>query len=529
MNEPYWADKFGGHLYRPVMSLGLGLQWQMGGGAPVSFKVMSVAIYTASALAVLALFLALIPEWPAAGAAVFFAVHPVHVEAVAVAVNQGELIVGILASLAVLHYIKRRRVGNLRMIDRWTLAGVVLAGCLTRENAAVIPLLLLACEWTILRPAAGVAWWRSRSVLSTHMLLWLSVLASVVLRYRIHGGELRGTFTAEGLAGLSLLGRAQTVLAGAVPEWLALLLWPASLQADYSPREIMPVTGFSVEVLLGAVIIGLILVLAIRTMRRAPAVSLGIWWTIFALGPVSNILVPTGIMVAERTMFLPTIGAMMAIGALLTIGTARSAPAPGQAGRRPKWALVSVVGLVAMLGMSRSRSRHTVWHDSMKLWAQTVIDAPHSYRAWFALGYHMNQFGWHDRAEVFMKEAISLWGYASGQIFTLADIYRHTNRCDEAIPYYQQGLAIEEFAPARAGLVTCMAYVGRYQEGRDAALKGIGTGYYTRVFLVWFRVLDQARREQPPAGTVRFPKGYEHLFTEAISEPGAMKRYPAPP
>ena len=46
-----------------------------------------------------------------------------------------------------------------------------------------------------------------------------------------------GSFTAEGLQGLSAGQRALTML-GVVPEWARLFIWPAHLQADYSPQEI---------------------------------------------------------------------------------------------------------------------------------------------------------------------------------------------------------------------------------------------------------------------------------------------------
>ena len=45
-----------------------------------------------------------------------------------------------------------------------------------------------------------------------------------------------------------------------------------------------------------------------------------------ALLPVSNLLVPTGIMLAERTLMLPSVGLMLAVGATLESVRGRLAP-----------------------------------------------------------------------------------------------------------------------------------------------------------------------------------------------------------
>jgi hypothetical protein len=43
--QSYWPQIFGGDLYRPVTMLGFALQWALGGGAPLVFHVVSIAMY----------------------------------------------------------------------------------------------------------------------------------------------------------------------------------------------------------------------------------------------------------------------------------------------------------------------------------------------------------------------------------------------------------------------------------------------------------------------------------------------------
>lgn len=517
LSEPYWPEKFGGDLYRPIASLTLGVEWQLGGGAPFSFRVMSIALYAAAAIAVYHLALLLMSPGAALAAALLFAIHPVHVEAVAVAVNQGEIIVCLLMTLAAARYIRDRRAQDVSWRTRWLLFAATLIGCGYKETAAVLPALLAVAELTVLRSAPR-RWTALGSLLGLQVL---AVATIGVLRYMVHGDRFAGTFVAEAISGATTWQRFLSMLGGVVPEWLRLLLWPANLQADYSPRVIMAATRWGVDQTLGLAIIALIGFLAWRLRHKAPVFAFGVGWTAVGLLPVHNVLVPTGIMLAERTLFTPSVGTMLAV---IGLGTAMLDAVPvarRSRMRRVAWAAVAVV---MVLGMTRSISRHQVWRTSLTLWRQTVIDAPDSYRARVALGSLMLGIGWKDRGEQAFRDGLALWDGSSGPLFTLADMYRRQNRCADALPLYIKALAIEEFAPGRASLVTCRAFLGQYAPARQEALDGMRSGFYTQIFRVWVRTLDGAMRTNLPPGTVRFPAEFNYLFDSAIKEKGVLGR-----
>ena len=83
-----------------------------------SFRVGSILLYVAATWAVYQVAQRLLTPVAAVVAAALFAVHPVHVEAVAVAVNQAELWVVVLLGWLTVRYIDRRRV---RRRARWPL------------------------------------------------------------------------------------------------------------------------------------------------------------------------------------------------------------------------------------------------------------------------------------------------------------------------------------------------------------------------------------------------------------------------
>ena len=108
----YWPQEFGGSLYRPLASIGFAIQWSIGGGSPLPFHLFSVALYAAVSVAVYQFARQLFDQRSAVLGAAIFAVHPVHVEAVANTVGQAELGSALLVVLGLLLYVKWARSGG---------------------------------------------------------------------------------------------------------------------------------------------------------------------------------------------------------------------------------------------------------------------------------------------------------------------------------------------------------------------------------------------------------------------------------
>ncbi len=376
--QPYWPPPFAPDLYRPLALLSYAVEWAVGGGAPMLFRVVSYLLYALSSVVVFRIARLALRFGPAFAAAALFAAHPVHVEAVAMAVNQGELWVTLLSGIAVLQYVAARRAGG--AIDRrtiLTIGGLYLVGCLFKENALVLPGFLVAAEWLLVPGSDSL---RTRLARSRPLLLALGLIAVsyLGLRSAVLGGDVVGTSVAEALAPYGVGGRALTMLS-VVPQWFRLLFWPAHLQGDYSPAEIVAQTAWGADQTLGAALLAGAVLIAFAARHRAPAVTFGVLWCAVALFPVHNVLVPTGIVLAERTLLLPSVGAMIALGGVGALLLERAEP-------RARLGLASVAGALVILGVYRSTIRHPVWSDQFNYWYVTANhDAPLSYRAHHAL------------------------------------------------------------------------------------------------------------------------------------------------
>src|SRR5262245_23110625 len=227
--QPYWPPPFAPQLYRPIASGLIALQYFIGGGNPLTFRIVSYALYAGVAAAVLSLGRRILPRPAAFAAALLFAAHPVHVEATALGVNQGELLVGGIAVLMTTLYIDGRSRGALTP-RAWIALGLLYAvACLTKENGFVIPGLLIAAELTVVPHLfPGPSPWRRLWIGFAGLALVATVV--VALRFVVLGG-FAGAVPAEALAGVDGVGRTLTMLS-VVPTWLRLLSWPRHLQAD---------------------------------------------------------------------------------------------------------------------------------------------------------------------------------------------------------------------------------------------------------------------------------------------------------
>ena len=498
--RPYWPKPFSPDLYRPLMSVGLAAQWVAGGGSPLVFRVTSILLYVASAVAFLWLATMLLPTEAAWVAAALFAVHPVHVEAVAVAVNQGELIVGLIATLWVGLYVRARGRGDLTARSSAGFVVTYLIACFFKENAVILPGLLIAAELTIIRdPRPTLA--RAAAVRPLILALAATGLAFLTVRSAVLDNVV-GSFTAEGLQGLTASQRTLTML-GVVPEWLRLFAWPAHLQADYSPQEISGALAWGTAQTLGIFILAAAVIGALAARRTAPVASFGILWVGIALFPVSNVLVPTGIVLAERTLYLATVGFLLLVGALLP-AVFHAVAAARPAIRR---AAMAALALLLAAGMLASGLRQRTWANPFSQSAQLLVDAPLSYRSHYGAASLLWEGHQREASEIEYQRALTLFPRSFAVPRELADRLRLEARCKEAIPLYQHAL---RYAPdlneVRSSLIACLMYEGRYAEARSQAKIGLAVdgGGADSVNLRNFRATaERAILEKAEPGTVR--------------------------
>ena len=488
--QSYWPPKMYAALYRPLTILAFAVQWTIGGGAPWPFHLTNVLLYVLVTVLLYRLARELMPTLAAWTAAALFAVHPVHVEAVGNSVGQSELWVAVLLLVAMTRYVRWRREGELGWARTAALAGLYAVGCLFKENGIVLVALFGALELTVVQDARP---WRARlaALRPSYLVFALVAVLALFARWLVLGtvgGDVPHPVWLEMGTGERLL----TVVGTLVPEWARLLLWPARLLADYSPLDLVVHRSPSLALLPGIVILAGLAALLAASWRRAPVAALGLLVLLVTMAPISNVLFASGVMLAERTLLLPSVGVVLVLGAAV--------PRIVESLHRRAIALAAGGTLAALLvaGAVHSAQRQLTWKSTTEVFITLITDAPLNYRAHYGWGSELIARKLFAQGEREWRVAIGLYPTYDGVKFDLAKSYSDNRMFAAAVPLYREVLrTTPERADARAKLVWCLLNVGEYGEARDQAIRGLEWGNSPNVFRILLGRAYKGLREQP--------------------------------
>ena len=371
---PYWPDRVGAGQYRPLGIVSFAIDWGISGGNPRWFHAVNVVWHALTTAAVWMLAAELMMPTAALIAALTFAVHPVHVEAVANVVGRLECMAAVFAIGALIAHRRGHRSAPL-----WLALGVF-----SKESAIVFIGLaaahdvLLSENWRATLKARR--WWYASYAVV--VLVYAATLAAVFhdRALAIEARVLIGTTTLERLA----------LVARVIPQYARLLLVPAELSASYAPNVIMPDGGLSAGAVIGVAVLMLAAVAFVFAVRgrRWPVMAFAMLWVPIALSPVSNVFFASGILLAERTLYLASVGVCLSLGAIAErVLTSRRAPA------------LITISVVLLAFTARTWTRTPVWRDD-RTWLVTLLaDHPESYEGHRTAGGILKFAGQLDHAE----------------------------------------------------------------------------------------------------------------------------------
>jgi hypothetical protein len=200
--------------------------------------------------------------------------------------------------------------------------------------------------------------------------------------------------------------------------------------------------------------------------------------------PASNFIVAAGFIIAERTLYLPSVGAMIALASAI--------PWLYERFERQSVARVGGAAFIALLlalGIVRSVTRNRIWRDDDTLTRQSVIDAPDSYRTHFMLGAHLFSIGDLAGGEREYRRAIDLFPQDRLMAYAFAEQLRTSGKCDAAVPIYRWLFEAQpDSRRGHIGYAACMLQRHEYTEARQQALEWIRKGgriSLAREILAW--------------------------------------------
>ncbi len=488
--SPYWPTlgrEIG--IYRPLTSFLFAIEWRLGGGAPWIFHAVDVLAHAGVSVLVLLLLRRFVDVVPAACGALLFALHPVHTEAVASVVGQAELLAAAAVLAAALLHTRPAaaaaptaaapprppaappRIAAIGAPSRIAvIAALYAAGMLAKENAIVLPALLVALDLALGRAGpslAGVATYARRA---GPLLATLAAVAIAYLALRIHVlGHIAGSDPAPYLPFLRGPHRLLSALR-AWPEYARLLVLPLDLSADYSPGVVLPVAALTPAAALGAVLLGGTALLALATPLR-PRVGLPAAWVLLAILPVSNLLFPVGVLVAERTLYLPSVGVALAAAFLAdAYRRARAAPAAFSA-RLPLRAAPAAFAVLLTAFAVRTAARNPVWRSTAAVDRSLIRDHPESYRAQWSAAAASFAAGDTAAAGDRFELAYRLWPYDSDMLADYAGFALRTDRPGLAVRLLRRAVALHPAATYASSLLAFALFQDHRYDDALAALR----------------------------------------------------------
>jgi hypothetical protein len=154
-------------------------------------------------------------------------------------------------------------------------------------------------------------------------------------------------------------------------------------------------------------------------------VTAGLAWAAAAILVVSNVLVPSGVLLAERTLYLASVGVCLAVGWIW-----------GKGYERWRVAAIAVLAIVAVAGALRTYARARVWRDDATFFPHLVADAPGSYRADWVAAMLSYMRGDSTGGERLMRSGLRIYSGNGGMWSDFAVVMERQRRWGEAASYF---------------------------------------------------------------------------------------------
>lgn len=442
--------------WHPLTWLSHSLDCQLFGLNPAGHHLTSLLLHIVNTMLIF-LWLSNVTgfRWPSAFVALLFGLHPLHVESVAWVSERKDVLstmFWMLTLLAYTSYVKRPGVARYCLV-----ALLFAAGLLAKPMLVTVPLILLLLDWW---PLKRTERWQ-RLVCEKLPLLALSALScmATVWAQRQSGS----VATVDQLPVWLRLSNATV----SYLRYLGKTVWPAKLAAFYP----FPLQGIPIWKVAGSLLlISVASWLAFSNRKRHPWLTIGWFWYLVTLLPVIGIVQVGMQAMADRYMYVPLIGLLIA----LTWECAERAEGSQRVARALPVAAVLVLAACAVLSW---RQLH-FWKDGVTLFTHAIQVTQDNFTAHNNLGVELDRRGQLLEALSHYRETLRIKpGDRNGERnYAQASFALGVRLFDEVAPG-SWSLPATESVPARVKLDAALASLReglRHQPGNALAHTYVG-------------------------------------------------------
>ncbi|XP_029040158.2 protein O-mannosyl-transferase TMTC1-like isoform X2 [Osmia bicornis bicornis] len=428
--------------YRPLTTLTFRLNYLMSGLTPSWYHATNIALHAIACVLVtrVSLVVAALRPGFAALAGLLFAAHPVHTEAVTGIVGRADVLACIFFLLSFLAY------HGQQTAYVWSSVCLGALSMLAKETGiTVLPLNLLydLCRsWHSIKRSIFEARWNddSRHFSRRAAALLVSFGVLLVVRLALLHGALPKFSPQDNPAAFHPCFHVRLLTfcyLAALNCWL--LLCPATLSHDWQMGSVPLVASLAdTRNLATCLFFGGCLILTYKAFtdfeqQRHPPLLLGWMFLVLPFLPASNLFITVGFVVAERVLYMPSVGWIL----LVVYGMQISWTAIP----RRRSLITTGIVLLLLLGCYRTVLRNRDWTSRetlLRLWP--TYASAHNNLGTLTVG---------DQAEQHFLAAIHAQPGHVNAHYNLGQLYRKTNRTEECIRMLQKCVSLDPaYTPA---------------------------------------------------------------------------------
>ena len=441
-----------GALWHPVTWLTYLLDFELFGRDPAGPHIINLLWHVANAVLLFLVWRELTGAyWRSLVVAALFALHPLHVESVAWLSERKDVVstcFGLLATWAYARYAAgggqrtlnleprtsdlERQPSHLAPRTSHLAYGLSLLcfvlGLMSKPMLVTLPFVFLLLDfWPLERLwAAGKPRARALGPLLVEKLPFflLSAIACwITLWAQAENGAI------QPLAHMPLTARLGNALVS-YARYAGHLFWPAGLALPYPAARGWPLATIAYA---GALVTGMSAI-ALWLARRAPYVATGWFWYLGMLVPVIGLVQVGEQSMADRYMYLPAVGLLLALtwsaGELLD--------------RRPGWRVPTTATAVAMLAACALLTRQQLgyWQNSETLFTHTLAVTQDNWMACFCLGTDLSAKGRKEEAIGLYRRALKVRPDSTQVLNNLGNALSDTGRHAAALQCFETALRL---------------------------------------------------------------------------------------
>ncbi|MBE9536143.1 MAG: tetratricopeptide repeat protein [Proteobacteria bacterium] len=416
---------------RSTRTLSLMLDYSLFGESKNGYIIQNIFWHLFSSILLYLLSLKLLDNKTASFfTALIFALHPIHVEAVANIANRKEALCMTFSILSLLLYIKfLKGGGNYNYLYLFTSILAFYLALNSKQIALALPLCAAAYEYLYIEKEKRFITRRP-----TIFILLLSASAFIVYIFKVKGVDFVKGGALNDYDSISAAMHSPAALS----HHLSLLFLPINLSPDYLIK--LPEAGEKTALFIPwAVAIALSASLFL-VAKKNRAIAFGLLWGLFYYIPVSS-AIPETYFVADRYMYTPSAGIFIAITEAVMIAYRRINPTKA----RPLPGLYLTLSIAALLLLAAlTLLNNSRWTDEISLWSQQIRLYPdYAYKGYYNRAVAYKKISRYDDSLADFSKAIEIMQEEPETYYERGIVFSMTNNYNAAIIDFSKTIMID--------------------------------------------------------------------------------------